>query len=128
LGSINVRYTAGAPLPSKLAEYAEAVASLDDGRRRQFYETLAHNLTVCARAIWSDERLSDAEKVDQMKWLNEIQHRVIGKLRAAEPWPDEEFFEGVLRARTDECPPLRGHVGWAVKQSYEYAAAERPAV
>lgn len=113
----------------KLAEYAEAVASLDDSRRRRFYETLAHNLTVCVRAIWSDEQLSDAQKVDQMKWLNEILHRVTGRLRAAERWPDREFFEGVLRARTDECTPLRGHVGWAVKQSYDYAsAADRPAV
>ena len=78
---------------------------------------LASNLTVCARGIWSDEHLSDAEKVHQMKWLNEIQHRVIGKLRDAKPWPDGEFFEGVLRAHSDECPPLRGHVAWAVKQS-----------
>jgi hypothetical protein len=123
-----IRYTAGATLPSTLTEYAEAVAAFDENRRRWFYETLAHNLTVCVRAIWSDEKLSDAGKVEQMKWLNEIQHRVTGKLRAAKPWPDTEFFDGVLRARTDECPPLRGHVGWAVKQSYEYASAERPAV
>jgi hypothetical protein len=108
---------------TKLAECAEAVASLDDGGRRRFYETLAHNLTVCARAIWSDEQLSDAEKVEQMKWLNEIQHRVTGKLRASQPWPDGEFFEGVLRAGTDECPALRGHVECAVTQSYDYATA-----
>jgi hypothetical protein len=113
--------TAGVALSPKLAEHAQVVASFDDGRRRRFYETLAHHLTVCARAIWSDEQLSDAEKVEQMKWLNEIQHRVTGKLRSPE-WPDGEFFEGVLRAHTDECPALRGHVGWAVKQSYDYAA------
>ena len=116
-------------MSTKLAGYAEAVASFDDGARRRFYETLAHNLTVCARAIWSDEQLSDAEKVEQMKWLNEIQHRVTGKLRASQPWPDGEFFEGVLRTHTDECPTLRSHVGWAVKQSYDCAlAAGRPAV
>lgn len=87
------------------------------------------NLTVCLRGIWPDEQLTDGEKLDRMKWLNEIQHRVIGKLRTSESWPDAEFFEGVLRVHTDECPPLRGEVGWAVKQSYEYAsAAERPAV
>src|SRR5205823_3888630 len=80
------------PMPTKLTEYAEAVASLKDSDRRRFYEALASNLTVCARGIWSDEHLSDAEKVDQMKWLNEIQHRVIGKLRAAERWPDGGFF------------------------------------
>jgi hypothetical protein len=126
---MNSSYTAGATLPSKLTEYAEAVASLDGDRRRRFYEALAHNLTVCARAIWSDDQLTDAEKVDRMKWLNEIQHRVIGKLLTGESWADAKFFEGVLRARTDECPPLRGEVGWAVKQSYEYtSAAERPAV
>jgi hypothetical protein len=112
-------------LPSTLREYEEAVAAFDCGRRRWFYEALAHNLTVCVRGVWSDEQLSDAQKVEQMKWLNEIQHRVTGNLRASELWPDLEFFEGVLRARIDHCPPLRGHIGWAVKQSYEYASAAK---
>jgi hypothetical protein len=113
--------------PSKLNECAEAIASFNDRRRRQFYEALAHNLTVCVRGIWSDDSISDAEKVEQMKCINEIQHRTTGQLRA-QPRPDAEFFEGVLRAHTDQCPPLRGQVGWAVKQSYEYAATDRPEV
>ena len=34
------------------------------------------NLTISIRAVWSDETISAAEKVDRIKWLNEIHHSV----------------------------------------------------
>jgi hypothetical protein len=107
-------------------ESVNKVAALDEAHRRRFYETLAMNLTVSARAIWSDEDLSDAEKVDQLKWLNEIQHRVIGQLRGSHNWSAAEFFEGVLQARAKQCPPIAGHIAWAVKNSLEYVSVNRP--
>ena len=39
----------------------------------------AHNLTISVRGIWSDEHLSDSEKLESLKWLNEIMHRVVRK-------------------------------------------------
>ena len=114
-------YTAGVTLPSSVTDYADAVSAFDERHRRLFYETLAMNLTVSARAVWSDEALSDSEKVDQLKWLNEILHRVIGKLRTPRSWPDAEFFSGVLQARVNESPAIAGHVDWAVKQSFAFA-------
>lgn len=106
-----------------LIDYASKVATLDTAGRRRFLETLAHNLTVSARAVWDDEQLSDAEKVEQLKWLNEIQHRILGNLRAPKLWPDNEFFEGVLQNYVGVCPPLSGTVTWAVKKGFEYASA-----
>jgi hypothetical protein len=37
---------------------------------------LAHNLTVSVRAIWSDEILTDSQRVERIKWINEIMHRI----------------------------------------------------
>ncbi len=52
--------------------FPEAISSVSPAQRLRFYELLAHNLTVTMRAIWSDDALSNSEKVDRMRWVNEI--------------------------------------------------------
>jgi len=52
---------------------------LNQAQRLDFYESLAHDLTVAARDIWSS-KADDAEKVDELKWLNEMQHQVTAKI------------------------------------------------
>ena len=91
----------------------------------QFYEILSHNLTISVRAIWSDEALRDAEKVEQMKWLNEIMHRVVRKSAAlrmnrnemseADTW---EMMEGYISL----CPSLASHIAAATISSYQAVA------
>ena len=58
----------------------ERMNELNHDQRLDFYECLAHNLTVAAPDIWSPEA-DDGEKIDEFKWLNEIQHRVTSKIR-----------------------------------------------
>ncbi len=53
---------------------SKQVEALAHSNRIHFYEVLAHNLTVVVREIWSDERLTNAEKVDQLREVNEILH------------------------------------------------------
>jgi hypothetical protein len=48
---------------------------LNEEQRRTFYECLAHNLTIAVRDVWSSDQMP-TDKVEQLKWLNEIQHRV----------------------------------------------------
>jgi hypothetical protein len=103
---------------SSIAECAEAVARLDDCERRRFYELLAHSLTVSARVVWSDDALSDSQKVEQLKQLNEKQHRVTGKLLNLHSWPDIEFITNLLQACSGDGKDIAGHVGWAVNRSY----------
>ena len=57
----------------------EQMNALNQEQRLDFYEYLAQNLTVAARDVWSSEA-DDAEKIDELKWLNEIQHRVVAKI------------------------------------------------
>ena len=52
--------------------FAEEMAKLSEEQRLHFYEVLAYNLTVAVRGVWSDNALTDAEKVERMKWVNEL--------------------------------------------------------
>ena len=42
----------------------------------KFLDDLLFYFTIAGRGIWSDEKPSDAEKVDAFKWLNELLHRI----------------------------------------------------
>jgi hypothetical protein len=46
--------------------------------RRRVYEQLWLELTIVGRDVWSRHDLKESEKLDGLKWLNEIQHRLWG--------------------------------------------------
>ena len=108
-------------------DYATRIGGLTDERRLHFYELLAHNLTVAVRAVWSDESLGDAEKVDRMKWINEILHRVTAKVRVlrlkTHEWTEADFAADV-RHWVSQNRAIAGDVGWAIKSSYRTAAPD----
>ena len=59
-----------------MSELVAALEALGPDQRRRAYARLWFELTIVARAVWSDERYADAQKLDGLKWINEIQHRV----------------------------------------------------
>jgi hypothetical protein len=106
-------------------DYVADVGSLSTEELIQFYEILAHNLTVSVRAIWSDEALTDTERVEQMKWLNEIMHWVVRKSAALRMNRNEmsesdtwEMMEGYI----SQCPSLASHIASATISSYQAVA------
>src|SRR5215813_2635421 len=62
-----------------ISKFGELVRKLPDEQRIRFYEMLAHELTIGIRCIWSDS-INPEDKVDQLKWINEIMHRVVAKI------------------------------------------------
>src|SRR5262245_43513166 len=107
--------------------FAEQMAKLSDEQRLHFYEVLAHNLTVAIRGIWSAERISDAEKVERMKWVNEILHRVTAKVYVLRlkmhEWKEEDV-EGLILDYVASHPDIASEVGWAVRFSYRTVSDE----
>ena len=99
----------------------EELASLNDSERIYFYECLAHRMTVAIRAIWSDEDLPDHEKVDQMKWMNDILHRVtlkISRLRTgSNKWSDEDSWSDI-KHWVAQNRGIEGHVGWVLQECF----------
>ena len=103
-------------------DYPQLIGNLSDEERLRFYEILAHNLTVSVRAIWSDDELSDAQKVEYLKWVNEIMHGVVQKCAALRlgrnRFSEEDSWE-TIKHWVSLNPGIGGHVWWAVKASYE---------
>lgn len=107
--------------------YALQMEKLHEDQRLHFYEVLAHNLTVAMRGIWSDERINDSEKVERMKWVNEILHSVTAKvyvLRLKTHEWSERDFENLLYECIVIHPGIAGEVGWAVKSTYRTITGE----
>jgi hypothetical protein len=103
-------------------DYPQLVGNLSDEERISFYEILANNLTVSVRGIWSDDNLSDAQKVKCMKWLNEIMHGVVQKSAALRSgghiYSEEESWESINHW-VSLSPTIEKPVEWAIKASYE---------
>jgi hypothetical protein len=108
-----------------MSSYAERISVLPFKQKLRFYERLAHALTVSMRAIGSDSELDDAQKVDQMKWINEASHRVTAKISVlrltTREWTDAAVMSELQWAAM-QCPGISGHLGYAVRTCYEGVA------
>jgi hypothetical protein len=103
-------------------DYVRQVGSLSHQSLISFYEILAHNLTVAIRAIWSDEELNDSQKIERMKWINEVMHRVVLKSAALRVGRNEcseaDTWEMMLHY-ISLCPNISAHIAIATINSYQ---------
>jgi hypothetical protein len=103
-------------------DYVAQISSLSPENLLRFYEILAHNLTVSVRGVWSDETLTDSQKVERIKWLNEIMHQITSKTAAlrrhcydyteADTWKMMQHYISL-------CPPLAADIAFATTSSYQ---------
>ena len=104
-------------------DYVRQVGSLSQQSLICFYEVLAHNLTVSIRAIWSDEGLNDSQKVERMKWINEVMHRVVLKsaaLRMGRNECSEADTWGMMQHYISLCPDISADIAIATISSYQW--------
>jgi len=109
----------------KASEYEELISSLTLENKISFYEKLAHNLTICNREFWSDNESSDSHKITQMKWLNEILHRIISKCRVERIQKhtcSEASVIEMMNHYVKEEPSIGGSVAWAIQSAYKSVA------
>ena len=113
----------------KASEYSDYIGNFSHDQKVYFYETLAHNLTVAARSIWSNPESTCEEIVQQLKMLNEIQHRVTSKIKVERlnlhEWPESEFIE-MISNYVKRSPNIGGDVAWAIQTSYKVTARRFP--
>ncbi len=102
--------------------YNTLISELSKNEKVYFYERLAHNLTISCRGIWSCESLTDIEKIEQMKWLNEIQHRIVSKITVTRlerhEWKESDVI-GMIGCYLEQTPGLVSEEGWAITASYK---------
>ncbi len=108
-------------------DYPSRIGALTPEKRLHFYEVLAHQLTVVARMIWSDDSLDDHGKVTELKWLNEILHRVTAKVYVlrlqTHEWTEEDSLLAIGES-VSHAPGLGTRVGQAIRLSYSIAGGE----
>ena len=57
-------------------ETFDKLHTLSSLEKIQFLEELLFYFTIAGRGIWSDDQLSEFEKIEAFKWLNELTHRI----------------------------------------------------
>ncbi len=109
-------------MPLTKESYARILNEIDLSMKIHFYEMFAHNLTVSIRAIWSDPKTSDKEKITGMKEVNEVLHRIIAKIsterRQTHEWKEEDIFS-MLKSVPDSKANSKGHVCAALKSTFQ---------
>ena len=102
-------------------EYDSQIQSLTFDDFARFYKTLAHNLTVTIRAIWSDSLLPDSSKIAQIKAVNEILHQVIARIPVQDhelhPRREDDMADFIRHWVSTE-PAINGHVASAIRGSW----------
>lgn len=103
-------------------DFPNLIGALSEEERITFYEVLAHNLTVSVRAIWSDDQLTDGQRVERLKYVNEIMHRVVMKsalLRVQKnQFTESDSWENI-KHWVSLCPEIDAEIEWALRLSYK---------
>jgi hypothetical protein len=102
-------------------DYVSQIQSLNEEKRLHFYEVLAHNLTVSIRSIWSTNGLSDSEKLEQIKAVNEILHQVTSKVWVTRlhthEWSEADMWSSI-RHSIGQAPEVAGEIESAIDFSF----------
>ena len=61
---------------NKYHQAFEYLDKMSTSEKLKFFDNLLFVFTIAGRAIWSDETATDEAKLDALKWLNELTHRI----------------------------------------------------
>ena len=87
-----------------------------------FLEALLFHFTISGRGMWSDDKSTDAEKVEAFKWLNELLHRI---WNIKHELNNDENNDGIqrlyenMRFYSEQSPLLRRHLVPTVLVAFE---------
>ena len=59
-----------------LQEVLDEFFKLQPKEKMLLLDDILFSFTISGRGIWSDDEPSDKEKVEALKWLNELSHRI----------------------------------------------------
>jgi len=106
---------------NRIAEILNKLGTKDREAKLRFYERLAFNMTICVRSIWSNPKTTDGEKIEAIKTINELSHRIfnwIWKLRRTEEeLIDAECFSDI-KSYGQENSIAAGEIGAALNLNY----------
>ncbi|MCP4178771.1 MAG: hypothetical protein GY756_13480 [bacterium] len=84
---------------SNKKNFIELLSKFDENEKISFYMIFLHNLTIAIRSIWSNQDLTDKDKILQIKWVNEVIHNIISLIShirsRTNSYTDEKVWEGI---------------------------------
>ncbi|MEN7548166.1 hypothetical protein AAG747_09610 [Rapidithrix thailandica] len=106
----------------KLETIFEIVRTLNGSIKALFYHNLSINLTIAQRVVWSDDTITNEDKISRMKWINEIQHSVLNiylDIHNGRIIDDKESLWHDIKLYVKEDKNIIEIVGYAIELSYE---------
>lgn len=105
----------------KAKEIINTISSWELERKIKFLEDFLKDMTVMNRAIWGNDEYTEAEKLNCLKWSNELAHRIWNIKFELQQGTDEDclqrFLNNLMQYRQQE-PLLGGHFGATLKSTY----------
>ena len=104
------------------SDVLERISKLSVQDKSKYYENLAHSLTISTRAIWSDPDISEKEKIEQMKCMNEIMHQVVRKIRICKTEDNSLSDEDILnhiKNWTLQSKGIAAHVAYSIEKTLQ---------
>lgn len=88
----------------------------------KFIEALLFHFTLTGRALWSDVKLTDTEKVEGLKWLNELSHRIwnvkLELMQGIDDNSSKRLYEN-MKFYSEQSISLRPHLVPTLLGAYE---------
>ena len=104
------------------ADVAARLEALPPDARRLVYERLWLELTIIGRAVWSNPEFSEAQKLDGMKWLNEISHRVWGAHQNPSQYAPSDLLDTIKSHIDNNVPYIGGDMAAGIQRAIAGAA------
>lgn len=95
----------------------------DNEAKLLFYDRLGFNLTIAIRSIWSNNEISDKQKVELIKIINEVSHLTFNwtwRLKKDDQAFDDLACLSDIKNYAKQDERVAGEIGEAVKQAYRY--------
>ncbi len=104
--------------------FVEKIGEFDAQQKTYFYQLLAVFTSDSMRGILFMDGISDEERVERAKWLNEIAYRITYKIfwiqkGKSEFYSEEEIWNIVLQ-NAEKHPKTLEDVNSAIELSYKY--------
>jgi len=105
-----------------ITRFGKAVSILTNDERLRFYEIFARRLTLSIRLVCATGQNDSQTALEQVKYLNEIMHRVIakavGERLGHQGWSDTDF-ETMVQAFVNRDPSIEWFVNECIESSFE---------
>lgn len=104
-----------------ISNFSKRYLGLKRSEEETFLIELLFNLTVAYRTVFSSEGEDSAEIQFGLKQINELNHRLLNRLRdlrAGEKWCTQQYVVEMLEHHVKLSPIISGWVGRAVSDAF----------